>query len=192
MHVAENDQSNFARRRKTPQRLVTVLHSNRIQPATADRHGRVMQIQHHVRCIARCNGSIDAIEFRRGYFAAGTSTDAAINADNQPLAVLQRVAIMKWQLAECFLHQRADIVIAGHAIHGQVEATEKLPEVLVSSSRIIRNQIACDNGNISLPVTCPVIFEYRGQRRVGDGASQAAVSRGEQVWVRKVQNPQQF
>ena len=51
------------------------------------------------------------------------------------------------------MHEFAIVVIARHAMHGQVECADKLCEALIRAGRIILNKVACCGDEVGLPVT---------------------------------------
>ena len=118
-------------------------------------------------------------------------TDTTINTDDEPVIELNGLAVVKGRALQRRLHQRTNIVIARHTVDRNTKLAEHGPKVLVGARAVILNQVAGYDGDIRLPVTVSIMREYRGQRAKCHSAAQAAVSCGEEMRVREVQNPKQ-
>ena len=117
--------------------------------------------------------------------------DATINTNDKPIIQLNCLTIVKGRGLQCLLHQRTNIVIARHTVDRNTKLAEQCPKVLVGARAVILNQVAGYDGDIRLPVTVSIMCEHRGQRAKCHSAAQAAVSGGEEMRVREVQNPKQ-
>ena len=117
--------------------------------------------------------------------------DAAVNADDQPFTVFDAGAIVKWRLRQRAAHQAANVVVTGYTVHRHSQFAEHFAKLHVSAGAVVLNQVTGNHRDVGAPVASLVVREHRGQRVICHGAAQAAVFGGKQVWVRKVQNPQQ-
>ena len=70
---------------------------------------------------------------------------------------------MKRWRGKRLLHQCADIMVAGHAVHRHAECTEKITKVLVCLCAVVLDQVTGDDGEVSLPVAVAVVVEDRAQ-----------------------------
>jgi len=119
-------------------------------------------------------------------------SDTTVDAGYQPIASRGGGAIVEGRLSECIAHECAYIVIAGHAVNRQLQGGEQLAKMFVGADAIVLNQVARNDNKVGAPVIIAIVIEHGTQRRIGHGAAQISRDIGEQVRVRKVQNPQRM
>ena len=174
VYVAENRESDLAARSKDVEKPFRLFEAHCIQPGAAHHNGRVMQTDHDMIRVAGLNGLTKSLVFAGVNGAAGPVRSAAVNANNQPVLDFRRVAIEKGRCANRPLHEFANIVIAGHAMHRQIEWPDEFDKTLVSTRGIILDQIAGRRNEIRLPAAGLVMLNNPGKRCVSDSAPKAS------------------
>ncbi len=189
VYVPEYCESQFAGCADTIEKFLGLVEANGIQPGAAHDNGRVMQAKHDVIRIAGFNCLIEPLVFTGVNSAARAVSFTAVNSDDEPVAYLECIAIEKRRFVNRPLHEFANVVIARHTMHGQVEFAGKCLEVLIGTGGIVLDQVACCGDDISLPVTGTIMLNDVRQRSERDRAPKAAGFVGEQMRVRQMQDP---
>ena len=158
MNVPEYCESYLAGRSDTIKKFFGLVEADRVQPGAAHDDGRVMQAQHDVIRIAGFDGPVEALVFTGVNSAPCAIRFATVDSDDEPVAYLKRVAIEKGRFVNRPLHEFAIVVIARHAVHGQVECADKLREALVRAGRIILNNVAGCSDEVGLPVARAIML----------------------------------
>ena len=176
-------------RADTIKKFLGLVQANGIQPGAAHDDGRVMQAQHDVLRIAGFNRPIESLVFAGVDGATCAIGFTAVDSDDEPVAFLECVAIEKGRFVDRPLHDFANVVIARHTMHGQVECAGKRLEALIGAGGIVLDQIACRGDEVSRPVAGTIMLNDVRQRSEGDRAPKAAGFVGEQMRVRQMQDP---
>ena len=69
---------------------------------------------------------------------------------------------MKRRFGYRVTHQLPNIMVAGHAINGQLQCSEQLAKVIVCPSAVVLDQVASDDGEVGAPIAVPIMVEYSG------------------------------
>jgi hypothetical protein len=158
VNVTKDSQSYFAGRRNARKKLVRRVKADRVQPRAAHDNRRVMQAYHDVIGIAGIDCLIDTLVFAGIDGAAcvvgvvGVVGVATVNADNEPVFYFCRVTIEKRRCANRPLHDVANVVVARHAMHRQVERPDKFNEAFVSVGGFVLDQVARGRDEVCPPI----------------------------------------
>ena len=152
MNMAEDRQTHFARRANALEKYLRFIEADRIQPGAAHWDGRMMQAQHDVIGIAGINRLVQALILGSVDGAAGTVGFTTIEADNQPVLHLGRVAIIERRGTDGLLHELANVVIARHTMNGKLQRADELNETLVCAGGFVLNQIPGYRNQVCRPV----------------------------------------
>lgn len=158
MNVPEYCESYFAGRSDTIKKFFGLVEADRVQPGAAHDDGRVMQAQHDVIRAAGFDSLVEPLVFTGVNSAACAISFATVDSDDEPVAYLEHVAIEKGRFVNRPLHEFAIVVIARHAVHGQVECADKLCEALIRAGRIILNKVAGCSDEVGLPVARTIML----------------------------------
>lgn len=189
VYVAEYCEPYFAGRAATIEKFLGFFEADRIQPGAAHDDGRVMQANHDVFRSAGLDSLVQPLVFTGVNSAARAIGFTAVNSDDEPVAYLKCVAIEKGRFVDRPLHEFANVVIAWHAVHGQVECADKLCESLVRAGGFILDKVAGCGDDVSLPVAGTIMLNDVRQGSESDRAPKAAAFVGEQMRVRQMQDP---
>jgi len=151
-----------------------------------------MQTHHYVGHIRAADFCIESIQFGHGNVATGFAFDTTVDTGDEPVAVFDRLAVVKFVFSQYVLHDRANVMIARYAVHRQFQSTEQFAKVLIGTGAVILDKVTGRNNDISTPFLISVMLENIGEGRKSHSAAQVARSIGKQVRIRQVQNPKRL
>ena len=174
VYVPEYREPQLAGGPDTIEKFIGFVEADRIQPGTAHSDGRVMQAQHDMIRSTGFYCLVEPLVFTGINSAACTIGFTTVYSYYQPVVYLACVAIEKWRIVDRPLHEFANVVVARHTVHGQVECADKRGEALISAGGIILDKVACYGNEVSLPLAGAIMTNDVRQRSMGDRAPKAA------------------
>ncbi len=189
MYVSEEGKSYTTGCRYPGEEFVGISEPNRVQPSAAHRDRRVMQTHHYVGHIRAADFCIESIQFGHGNVATGFAFDTTVDTGDEPVAVFDRLAVVKFVFSQYVLHDRANVMIARYAVHRQFQRPEQFAKVLIGTGAVILDKVTGRNDDISTPFLISVMLQSRVEGCISRNAAQLARGIGKQVWIRQVQDP---
>lgn len=171
VHVTEDGKPYFPGYRNPRQEFLAILEPDRVEPAALHQNGRMMQAHHDVLCLRVCDFAVEAIQFLVSYAPARVPGHAAVDADDEPVARLQRFAIVKRRIRKGTSHHVTHVMIAGQAIDRHVEGAQEPDKMLIRLGGVVVYQVPGNDRDIRQKITRPIMIEHRRQRRVSDRAT---------------------
>ncbi len=172
--MAEDNQANPVQRHDVLEKLLAVFQSDGVQPGAAHGQRRMVQAYHDMLGITASNDFRESLQFIRRHTAAGAAGNAAVQADNEPVADFLKGTVRKRWRAANLAHQVSYVVIAGQAMHAHIQWQQQVPEAIVGGGRLVLNQVPGNNGALRAPVAGCVVIEDTLQRCLRGNATQLA------------------